>query len=170
MNTQQLEAYLLGLGRFHEELVVNGVVPPGDLIEVYPGAWTLYLEPVPGLELCFWAEDKRFESVILSLSETATSKVVYQQKVPEPYGRCVTREATLKILGKPIESKGPFKMPLPMGEVGGWDKFVLAGWEHKELVVIVKYDVAMNVIGLAFALAKTGFDRIRDDARHQAEI
>lgn len=170
MNAQQLESYLRNLGVSHDELVAKGIVSSGKFIEVYPGAWTVYLEPVPGLTLSFWAEDKKFESLIFSLAETSTSKIVYQEKLPEPYARCVTRENALEILGEPVESKGPFKMPQPMGEVGGWDKFSLVGRQYPGLVIIVKYDVAMKVVGLAFAVAKTGFDHLRDEAEHQAKV
>jgi len=170
MNNQQLQSYLLNLGRFHSELLANDVIPSGHLIEIYPGSWTVYLKPSPGLELCFWAEDKRFESVILSLAETTTSKVVYSQGLPEPYSNCVTREAALTVFGSPVESKGPFKMPLPMGEVGGWDKFSLEGQGHPGLVVIFSYDVHMKVEGLAFALAKSGFDRLSEEFEHPVEI
>jgi len=170
MNAQQLKSYLLNLGKFHPELVANDVVPSDHLIEIYPGSWSVYLTLSPGLELRFWAEDKRFESVILSLAETTTSKVVYSQGLPEPYASCVTREAALTVFGNPVESKGPFKMPLPMGQVGGWDKFSLEGQGHPGLVVIFSYDVHMNVKRLSFALAKSGFDRLREEFEHPVEI
>ncbi|QHG67856.1 DUF6392 family protein [Pseudomonas putida] len=168
MNAQQLESYLDNLGRPHAELVAEGVVPAVDFIEVYPGAWTLYLEPVPGLYLCFWAENKQFESVIVSLAETATAKTVYKHKLPDPYVECVTRDVALNVLGEPFESKGPFKMPLPMGEVGGWDKFHLLDQKYPGIIALFKYDVAMNVTGVAFALEQTGFDRMRDEVKRQA--
>jgi len=170
MNTQQLQSYLLNLGKFHADLVANDVVPADHLMEIYPDSWTVYLKPSPGLELCFWAEDKRFESVILSLAETTISKVVYTQGLPEPYASCVTREAALTVFANPVESKGPFKMPLPMGQVGGWDKFSLEGQGHPGLVVIFSYDVHMNVKRLSFALAKSGFDRLREEFEHPVEI
>lgn len=168
MNAQQLESYLTNLGRPHAKLVAEGVVPAVDFIEIYPGALTLYLEAASGLNLCFWAESKEFESVIVSLAETVTTKTVYQHELPEPYIKCVTRDIALNIFGEPIESRGPFKMPLPMGEVGGWDKFHLLDQKYPGIIVLFKYDVAMNVTGVAFALEKTGFDRMRDEAKQQA--
>jgi len=57
-----------------------------------------------------------------------------------------------------------------MGEVGGWDKFSLEGQGHPGLVVIFSYDVHMKVEGLAFALAKSGFDRLSEEFEHPVEI
>ena len=62
MNAQQLQSYLVNLGKFHPELVANDVVPSDYLVEIYPGSWSVYLKLSPGLELRFWAEDKKFES------------------------------------------------------------------------------------------------------------
>ncbi|HYQ49772.1 MAG TPA: hypothetical protein VES70_05010, partial [Pseudomonas sp.] len=83
---------------------------------------------------------------------------------------CVTREAALTAFGNPVESKGPFKMPLSMEQVGGWDKFSLEGQGHPGLVVLFSYDVHMNVKRLSFALAKSGFDRLREEFEHPVEI
>lgn len=167
MNAQKLDSYLKKLGKSQDELIREDGSWLTEFIEVYPGALSVYLRPAPGLNLRFWAEDKRFESVIISIASTATSKTVYQHKLPQPFDSCITREQTLKILGDPVDSKGPFMMPLPMGKVGGWDKFDLAG--HAGLVVIVKYDVALNVIGLSFALKESGYDRMRDQVQHPAD-
>lgn len=166
MNAQKLNSYLNRLGRPQDELIREDDSWLTDFVEVYPGALSLYLQPEPGLNLRFWAEDKRFESVIISIAPTAASKSVYQHKLPQPYDGCVTREETLKVLGGAVESRAPFMMPLPMGNVGGWDKFDLAG--HEGVVIIVKYDVALNVIGLSFALRASGYDRMRDEVQHQS--
>lgn len=167
MNIQELDSYLSRLGKSQDELIREDNSWLTDFVEVYPGALSVYLQPAPGLNLRFWAEDRRFESVIISIAPTATSKSVYQRKLPQPYDGCTTREQTLKFLGDPLETKGPFMMPLPMGKVGGWDKFELKG--HVGLVVIVKYDVDLNVIGLSFALRESGYDRMRDEVQQQAD-
>ncbi|MGJ7547345.1 DUF6392 family protein [Pseudomonas alloputida] len=169
MNAKRLNAYLTGLGQSHDELVSGDVIPPGDFIEVYPGALSIYRELMPGLELRFWAEDQNFESVMIALAETATSKVVYQQGLPEPYDMCVSRKVTLNILGEPIESKGPHKMPSPLGESGGWDKFDLASFGFENIYVLFEYDVGMNVTGLMFSLKKTGYDRSNNELQQQAD-
>jgi hypothetical protein len=167
MNAQELDSYLNGLGKSHGVLVAEGVLPSGDLLEIYEDSLTVYREICPGMYFNFWAEDQRFESLIISQAETATSKDIYQEDLPEPYSRCTTREATLKLLGEPLQSQGPRKMPSPLGDSGGWDRFEVAGYE--ELDVLFRYDVALNVVHLAFGLKVSGYDRLDDDAQQQTE-
>jgi hypothetical protein len=167
MNAQELDSYLSGFGKSHGELVAEGVLPSGDLLEIYDGSLTVYREIYPGMYFNFWAEDQKFESLILARAETATSKDIYYESLPEPYSGCTTREATLKLLGEPIQSKGPRKMPSPLGDSGGWDRFEVVGYE--ELDVLFRYDVALNVVHLAFGLKVSGYDRLDDDAQQQAE-
>lgn len=169
MNAKELESYLAGLGKSHSELVDGGVLPPGKFIEIYPGALSVYRDLLPGVELRFWAENQNFESVNISLVKTPVLKVVYQHDLPAPYNRCITREATLKVLGDPIESKAPHKKPFPLGESGGWDKFDLVGLGFEKLYVLFEYGVDMNVTGLMFSLKETGYDRSSDDFQQQAD-
>lgn len=163
MNIDQLSTYLRNFDRPHADLLAEGIVPAGDLIEVYPDAWTLYLEPAPGLSLCFWAETRKLESMMFSLAETNIVDDIYQDKLPAPYDKCLTRADALVILGDPIESRGPFKMPLPMGDVGGWDKFEFVAQDQPKLVIVVQYGVDLSVSAMAFALAKTGADRLQEE-------
>lgn len=170
MNAKELDSYLFGLGKSHSELVLEGVLPPGDFIEIYPEALSLYRKLQLGLELRFWAEDQNFEAIFISLAERETSKEIYPDKIPEPYSRCITREETLKVMGEPTESKGPHALPSPLGESGGWDKFNLPGGGRPELNVLFRYDVALNVISLVFALKRTGYDRDFDEAQHEEDV
>ncbi|MBK4992571.1 hypothetical protein IAE39_000745 [Pseudomonas sp. S37] len=167
MNAQELDSYLNGFGKSHSELVTEGLLPSGDLIEIYDGSLAVFREICPGMYFNFWAEDQRFESLTFSLAETATSKDIYQENLPEPYSGCTTREATINLLGEPIQSKGPHKMPSPLGDSGGWDRFELAG--HEELDVLFRYDIALNVVILAFGLKVSGYDRLDDEAQQQTE-
>lgn len=170
MNAKELDVYLAGLGKPHDDLVHEGVLSPGSLVEIYPGSLSLYRDLLPGVELSFWAEDQKFEKINISLSKTALSDVVFQHELPAPYDKCRRREEALEILGEPFESRGPHKMPSPLGESGGWDKFHLPDRQYPELTVIFSYDVALNVTGLVFALKRTGYDRDFDEAQHEEGV
>ncbi|WP_313738471.1 DUF6392 family protein [Pseudomonas sp.] len=158
LNFSQLEIYLKCLGRSHADLVAEQIVTAEKLIEVYPDPLTLYLEPEPGLYLVFWAETKIFETLIICRAKTFPDAVVYSAELPEPYGGFVNREVVLATLGQPYESKGPYKMPLPSGEAGGWDSFEIFGGGHDSLGFTANYDCQLNVVQLAFSLKKTALD------------
>ncbi|NIF30124.1 hypothetical protein F3J44_27675 [Pantoea sp. Tr-811] len=163
MTPEKLSAYLTGLGKPHDELVRQGGLPPGEFIEVYPGALSIYREIMPGLELRFWAEDQRFEALTISLAEKATSSSVYSHELPEPYAKCLSRAMTLSVFGEPIQSQSPYEKPASLGKSGGWDEFDIAGGEYEKLCVIFEYDVLMNVIRLCFSVKETGYDRDRNE-------
>ena len=158
MNASQLEIYLKNIGRSHADLVSEQIVTAEKLIEVYPDPLTLYLEPEPGLYLVFWAETKVFESLLICRAKSFPDAVIYQEELPSPYGDLVNRQVVLAALGQPYESKGPYKMPFPSGEVGGWDSFEILGGGYDNLGFTTDYDRQLNVVQLAFSLKKTSLE------------
>ncbi|WP_144169928.1 hypothetical protein [Pseudomonas sp. Kh13] len=160
MGMLKLEVYLNNIGASYDELVSAGVIPSGELEEIYEGSFTVGYEPESGVDLEFWAETRTFEVLHFTLAPTIPLLPVFEGKMDEPYGSCTTREKVLSVFGAPSDSKGPFKMPLPMGEVGGWDKFDLGALGYSNLNVLFKYDIAMRVSGISFSLKETRFDRM----------
>ncbi|MFK3816662.1 DUF6392 family protein [Pseudomonas sp. NPDC089407] len=161
MDSHALDRYLSSLGRCYNDLVLEDLAVPEKLVEIFSGSFTMVYEPEPGLELEFWAETQKFEKLHFALKKTTPSSVLYKGKLDEPYEKCRTRELVLQSFGSPISSKGKFKMPLPMGEVGGWDTFDLGPLGYAERQVTFKYDSKMYVSGVTFSLKLTGFDKMR---------
>ncbi|WP_313738472.1 DUF6392 family protein [Pseudomonas sp.] len=167
MNTRQLEIYLESLGKAHHDLISSGVVSTQQFIEVYPGSWTLYLQPEKGLDLVFWAETKILERLIIALIETFPSEPIYEHEIPSPYDACTSRESTIRVLGAPIESRAAFIMPFSLEEVGGWDKFRVAGSDREDLVVVATYDKSLQVTGFCFSLKRTEADILQEQFGNQ---
>lgn len=165
MSSLHLKSYLDNLGRSYDELVSEGVVPADKVIEVYPGALSFYLQPAVGVTLRFWADTRTFEAVNILLAQRFYDSQPYSGALPDPYVKCITRQAALELFGSPITSKGPFTMPIALKEVGGWDKFGMKKLDYDALTIIVSYDVELNVNSLAFTIKQTGYERVRAEAQ-----
>lgn len=165
MNITQLKTYLDNLGRPLDELVAESIFPSGPILEPFPESLSIFIEPVPGLMASFWAETRAFESISVLLVEGFSEAPVYAHALPEPYSVCKSRESALKIFGEPMLSKGPFKMPIVLQDLGGWDKFALTSMGYPELAIVVDYDVQLNVTGFAFTVKETGYERDRAEAQ-----
>lgn len=165
MNIIQLKNYLDNLGRPFDELVAERTLPSGPILEPFPGSLSIYVEPAPGLCASIWAETRLFESFMILKVERFSDAPIYADVLPEPYASCTSRESALKIFGEPMLSKGPFKMPIVLQELGGWDKFALTSMGYPELAIVVDYDVQLNVTGFAFTVKETGYERVRAKAQ-----
>ncbi|PSS57377.1 DUF6392 family protein [Pseudomonas sp. BBP2017] len=154
MNSAELEVYLRSLGRGYDELVEEGVVEKSRFIEVYPGALTLYISIEAGFDLAFVSETKEFEAIFLTLRKLVTEEPIFIGTLPEPYGFCRNRDEVHRAFGVPRRSKEAFRMPDPLGKVGGWDAYELEGERHRDIEIVFKYDVNLNVTCLAFSLKR----------------
>lgn len=160
MSVFKLSTYLGRLGRSYDELVMEGLVPPNSLMEIYEGSLTAFYELEAGIELEFWAQSQTFEKLHITLLPNTSSSEVFEGEVEKPFGNCSVREQVLQVHGEPAMSKGPFKMPQPLGESGGWDIYGLKTLGYEGVNVIFKYDVGLNLVGLTFSLEVTSFDRM----------
>ncbi|MBC3411127.1 hypothetical protein HU720_07405 [Pseudomonas sp. SWRI51] len=160
MGVLKLDTYLGRLGRSYDELVMEGLLPPNSLQEIYDGSLTAFYEPDAGIELEFWAQSRTFEKLHITLAPDAASSEVFEGKVEKPFGNCSVREEVLQVHGEPATSKGPFEMPRPLGESGGWDIYCLKALGYEGVNVVFKYDVGLNVVGFTFSLEVTSFDKM----------
>lgn len=160
MNAITLETYLRCLGKTHDDLVASKVLPPVNLEEIYTGSFTVGYEAEPGVELEFWAENQVLEQLHFTLAKRVPSASVFYGELDAPFGNCKNRDAVLRIHGSPIKSKAPFNMPLPMGEVGGWDIFDLTALGYQGLKVCFSYDKDLRVSAISFSVKMTGIDKI----------
>jgi hypothetical protein len=70
----------------------------------------------------------------------------------------MNQESIHNTLGKPHESKGPVKLPLPIGATGGWNPYRLSLEFHSNARVAAQYLPDKSVCGLAFTLVDRGRD------------
>jgi hypothetical protein len=108
--------------------------------------------------MSFWAETKRFETLFITLLKTTPSTAAYQGELPKPFST-VTRQSDVRVhFGEPMASKGPVKMPQPMGLTGGWDAYFLDPITHPNKKVVFQYTATGEVNTLVFSLINKGHD------------
>ncbi|PAU53186.1 hypothetical protein BZL41_23765 [Pseudomonas sp. PIC25] len=158
MDAATIEHWIKNLGRSYDALVADGVVPSQPLQELYEGRERVCIEPEPGLELSFWAETRRFETLFITLFKTTPSTVEYKGELPKPFSPVMAKTGVHATFGEPMASKGPVKMPQPMGMTGGWDAYRLDPGTYPNTKVIFKYTSALMVDTLVFTLIDKGHD------------
>lgn len=158
MKIVEFEALINNLGKTYETLVVEGVASDQPLTELYKGRDRLGLKPEPGINLSFWRETKRFESLFVTLKKTTPSTVEYKGEFPSPYASKMTQSDVHSIFGEAMEVKRPVKMPEPMGQTGGWESYRLNSEVYPGKKVVFQYTAEMEVDTLVFTLIDKGHD------------
>jgi len=156
MNASKVSEWIKCLGQDYETLLSNDIIPPDELIELFPGIDELYLEPDIGVSMSFREETLRFESLFITLIKTTPSTVEYKGEVPVPYRLEMTQSYVRALFGEPLESSGPIRMPEPMGQTGGWDSYRLDPVVYPNKTVMFQYTASMQVDTLVFTLIDTG--------------
>ena len=156
MNVFEFEVLIERIGTSHEVLVGQGVLPDQTLTEMYEGRDRLELELEPGIELEFWRETRRLETLFVTLIRTTPSTKEYKGELPALYMAQMTQSDVHAMFGKPMASKGPIKMPVPIGMIGGWDSYPLDPERYPGKKVIFQYTQDMRVKTLVFTLIDKG--------------
>ncbi len=152
MDAKTIENLIKSLGRRYDALVAEKVIPNQPLQELYEGRDQLHIEPEPGLTLSFLAETNCLEVLFITLVKTTPSTVEYKGELPKPFTFEMTQSEVRSNFGEPIASKGPVKMPKPMGMTGGWDAYRLDTVKHPNIKLVFKYTATMQVKTLVFSL------------------
>jgi hypothetical protein len=158
MSTQKIEGWISGLGQGYKLLVEAKVIPDQPLVELYEGREHLNLKPEEGVDLSFWRKTSCLETLSITLKKTTPSTTEYKGGLPAPYALEMSQSDVRAIFGEPFESKGPLKMPEPMGLTGGWESYKLDAAVHQNIKVVFKYTAALQVYALAFTLIDKGHD------------
>ncbi|MHC8401266.1 DUF6392 family protein [Pseudomonas sp. MDT1-17] len=158
MDAITIDRWIKGLGQSYNALVIDGVIPDHPLQELYPGRDWLDVEPVPGVELSFWAETKRLEKIFITCMETIPGITLYTGEMPEPYRLHMMQSDVRALFGGAIEFKGPTKMPQPMGMTGGWGSYALDSTAYPNVKVVFQYAASMEVKTLVFTLIDKGHE------------
>lgn len=152
MSAATIEMWIRNLGANYDELVTEGVTFNQPLEALYPDCDLLDMDPEVGLSLTFWAESKRLETLFVTLKKTTPSTIEYEGEFPAPYSSAMSQSYVHAIFGKPMESKGPIKMPEPMGQTGGWESYLLDQTIYPGKKVVFQYTASMEVKTLVFTL------------------
>ncbi|MHA6235712.1 DUF6392 family protein [Pseudomonas fluorescens group sp. PF-69] len=158
MDAAKVMELIAGVGRTYKSLMASGIIPAQSLVELYPGSNRLDLEVEDGVELTFWYETKVLDSLFFTLKETMPTTVRYKGDLPAPYRMAMTQSDVHALFGQPMESRGPIKMPEPMGQTGGWESYLLDPVVFPGKKVVFQYTAAMEVKTLVFTLVDKDHD------------
>ncbi len=124
MKRVELEELIRSIGSSHETLISRGLLPDWPLSEMYEGRDRLGFKPELGINMDFWRVTKNLKPFSLR-SENHTFNICISGRASRPYVREMTKTDVHAIFGEPMISKGPIKMPLPIGQTGGWESYQL---------------------------------------------
>jgi hypothetical protein len=160
MQAAIINRWVKNLGRNYDDLVSEGVIPDQPLAPLLSGdvSEELIQSPVPGVSLWFWTQTKRLEKVMITLLQSVEGQEVYAGELPAPFALKMDKNSVHELLGKPMESQGPVKLPGGLGMRGGWDAYRLQEKTHHNARVGFSYTADMKVKTLAFALLNPGHD------------
>jgi len=157
MDVTTIEGWVKGIGHTRDYLIAQGAIPETPLTELYKGRDLLLLEPGRGLELSFWAETKRLESVHVILVKTLEGMTVYQGELPKPFSRGMSQPEVRAQFGPPMETKPPTKLPMNT-MIGGWDSYPLDPSINSNAKVVFVYAEDMRVKTITFTMIDKGHD------------
>lgn len=152
MKSRKISELIANIGLTFEALVAQGILDVQPPVELYPGCDLQDVEIENGLELTFSAETKKLECLFITLIKTMPLTVKYEGDLPMPYKSAMTQVDVHAIFGAPIETRGPIKMPLPMGQTGGWESYHLNQNIYPGKKVVFQYTADMQVKTLVFTL------------------
>ncbi|MBK5529882.1 hypothetical protein JFT91_20745 [Pseudomonas sp. TH08] len=156
MKSLRVSELIASVGLTFESLVAQGVLDGQPLVELYPDCDLQDLEIENGVELTFLADTKKLKSLFITLIKTMPLTVRYEGDLPAPFKLAMTQADAHAIFGVPIESRGPIKMPMPMGQTGGWESYLLDQKIYPGLKVVLQYTADMKVKTLVFTLNDKG--------------
>jgi hypothetical protein len=156
MSAASISNLINKLGESHENLVTQGLIPSGKPQELYPGRDLLHIDLEAGLNLSFWAETKQFEALFITLKKVTPGIIEYTGELPPPYSLEMTQADVHAIFGQPTESRGPIKMPQPIGQTGGWESYPLDPVIYPGKKIVFQYTAEMEVDTLVFTLTDKG--------------
>ena len=151
MNAAMIDDLVKSLGRTYPEMVASGLyLPGGPPIGMFDDSDTLSMMTAPGVELGFWASNKRFEKIFISLLESFEGESLYKGILPYEIKSYMNQGWIISKFGMPLESRAPFKVPV-LGMTGGHDIYRLPGI-LKNTKVVFKYNLEMEVEMVVFRL------------------
>lgn len=158
MSAVKINQWINSLGQDYTAFLAAGLIPNQPLIELFPGADDLYLEPEPGLYMRFLATTKYYKSLSITLRNTTPLDIIYEGELPKPYTKYMSQDNVRALFGEPLESSGPIRMPEPLGQTGGWEAYHLDTDTYPNIKVLFQYNESMQVDTLVFRLINENLD------------
>lgn len=150
MNVDEFEKTIDFLGKSHPDLLTHGVISDEPLLEIFPGADTIFLEPEDGVELTFSSEGEVFIKLFIILKTVTPSMIEYKGDLPGNLTRKMNQAFVRELFGEPKTSHGPVRLPQPTGWTGGWDTYDYDKQRFPGVELIFKYTAEMDVNTLVF--------------------
>ncbi|MFF7708578.1 DUF6392 family protein [Pseudomonas sp. NPDC007930] len=151
MSASRIEALIAHLGSTHEQLIENGVIPDGELFQVFEGDWHLYFELEAGLEMVFDAESEVFQDLYITLVKTTPSIVAYAGELPAPFVTGMDQRMAREWFGPSQHYSGPVRMPAPVWQTGGWERLTLPAGRYPNATLTLNYLESLEVEMIAFS-------------------
>ncbi|TWR82614.1 DUF6392 family protein [Pseudomonas saxonica] len=157
MDAETINSLIKVLGHTYEKLLAEGLALGSSPTPLFPEGQNedLIQKPAPGVELWFCAENRKLERTVITLSPIFNDDPVYEGELPKPFTRKMDQDGVRALMGEPYQSKGPVKLPPPIGITGGWDAYRI---DHTNAEVVVQYLKDKSACGLAFCLIDKGSD------------
>lgn len=157
MDAETINSLIKGLGHTYEKLLAEGLALGSSPTPLFPDGQNedLIQKPAPGVELWFCAENRKLERIVITLSPIFNDDPVYEGELLKPFTRKMDQDGVRVLMGEPYQSKGPVKLPPPIGITGGWDAYRI---DHTNAEVVVQYLKDKSACGLAFCLIEKGSD------------
>ncbi|WP_426103003.1 DUF6392 family protein [Pseudomonas sp. PSPC3-3] len=154
MDSGTLESWIKNLGGSHDHLVAQGIISNQPLYDLYGGGESLEIEPVPGVELSFWAATKRFEAIQITLRDGVLSggMPIYTGGLPVPYDIAKTQYQVRAIFGEPLRTQGAVEIPDSIETMGGWDSYQVPPTLHNAAFIDFQYAEDLHVDRVVFSL------------------
>ncbi|MFS0825235.1 DUF6392 family protein [Pseudomonas phoenicis] len=149
-----LEHWLQHLGKTHSELIQQGVLPDRPREILFDGFDAETCFPLPGVELEFSTDAARLTCIHANVISTFDGEPAYGGPLPAPLQQVRTRQAAIDLLGAPLRSQSPFRLPKPIGRTGGWDTFSFDETYDPPTSVMFLYTPELNVSCLSFFLGR----------------
>lgn len=151
MKQAEIEKIVTCLGRHHADLVAENIIPDVQLREIYPGSERTYINLEQGLELDFLPENKLFVELFITLRKTTPSTARYNGELPEMIFSEMDQEMVIDLFGQPVASRGPIKMPEPIGQTGGWESYIYDDEVFPGVRLMFQYTAEMEVDTVVFS-------------------
>lgn len=151
MKPEELRKIIGQLGRTRADLIAEKIISDTPLMEIYPEADRSYTEPEEGMELTFSVDDEVLIEIFITLIETTPSTTEYKGELPEMFFEGMDRDSVLELFGTPDESRGPVRLPVPIGQTGGWDSYLSSVEYAPGVELMFQYTAEMKVKTVVFA-------------------
>lgn len=150
MKAAQLDALIKCLGQHRHQIHVEGIDLQNPRAENYVAIEWLSVEVEVGVYLEFKVDTLIYETLHVHLLDDVSDIFEYSGELPALFKMGWAQSDVRKEFGEPLDSQGPMSIPEPIGQVGGWDTYLLSSDVYSNIRVTFKYSDSLDVYGLCF--------------------